>query len=223
MHPLIQEERADIAALCQRYDSRHLEDFGSAARGDDFDPATGVADFVVEFDPQRLLPPLEEFFGFQAELSRLLERPVALVETRAVLQPVSAGQHQPHAGVGVCKWFGPPVLPPTANSHFPTLGSKAMCNTATAPASPPRTSCNGSRSTTCCNVHVVRLGACAWSRPSSPAAGCPHRRRVWNRDHRRYRRRGPRVGGYPHEHRRHGPHGHTKTAHNPHREPLAAR
>ncbi len=39
MHPLIQEKRADIAVLCRRYRVRHLEVFGSAARGDDFDPA----------------------------------------------------------------------------------------------------------------------------------------------------------------------------------------
>ncbi len=87
MHPLIQEKRADITALCQRYRVRHLEVFGSAARGDDFDPASSDADFLVEFEPQSDLPPLEEFFGFQAELSRLLERPVDLIEARAVRNP----------------------------------------------------------------------------------------------------------------------------------------
>lgn len=87
MHPLIQEKRADIAALCRRYRVRHLEVFGSAARGDDFDPASSDADFLVEFEPQSNLPPLEEFFGFQADLSRLLERFVDLVEERAVRNP----------------------------------------------------------------------------------------------------------------------------------------
>jgi uncharacterized protein len=87
MHPLIQEKRAEIAALCRRYRVRHLEVFGSAARGDDFDPANSDADFLVEFEPQGDLPPLEEFFGFQADLSRLLERSVDLVEARAVRNP----------------------------------------------------------------------------------------------------------------------------------------
>ena len=87
MHPLIQEKRADIAALCQRYRVRHLEVFGSAARGEDFDPASSDADFLVEFEPQSNAPPLEEFFGFQADLSRLLERSVDLVEERAVRNP----------------------------------------------------------------------------------------------------------------------------------------
>ena len=84
MHPLIQEKRADIAALCWRYRIRHLEIFGSAARGDDFNPASSDADFLVELEPQSDLTPLEEFFGFQADLSRLLERSVDLVEARAV-------------------------------------------------------------------------------------------------------------------------------------------
>jgi predicted nucleotidyltransferase len=84
MHPLIQEKRADIAALCRRYRVRHLEVFGSAARGEDFDPASSDADFLVEFEPRSDLTPLEEFFGFQADLSRLLERSVDLVEVRAV-------------------------------------------------------------------------------------------------------------------------------------------
>ena len=87
MHRVIHEKRADIAALCRRYRVRHLEVFGSAARGDDFDPASSDADFLVEFEPQSDLPALEEFFGFQAELSRLLERPVDLVEARAVRNP----------------------------------------------------------------------------------------------------------------------------------------
>ena len=87
MHTLIQDKRSDIAALCRRYRVRHLEVFGSAARGDDFDPANSDADFLVEFEPQSDRSPLDEFFGFQADLSRLLERSVDLVEARAVRNP----------------------------------------------------------------------------------------------------------------------------------------
>ena len=87
MHPLIREKRAAIAALCQRYGVRHLEVFGSAARAEDFDLASSDADFLVEFEPQSDMSPLEEFFGFQADLSRLLERSVDLVEARAVRNP----------------------------------------------------------------------------------------------------------------------------------------
>ena len=87
MHPMIQEKREDIVALCQRYHVRNLEVFGSAARGDDFDEARSDADFLVEFEPHGNLSPLEEFFGFQADLSRLLDRAVDLVEARAVRNP----------------------------------------------------------------------------------------------------------------------------------------
>ena len=87
MHPLIQEKRADIAALCRRYRVRHLEIFGSAARGADFDPGSSDADFLVEFEPGSAVPPLDEFFGFRADLSRLLERPVDLVEAGAIRNP----------------------------------------------------------------------------------------------------------------------------------------
>ena len=87
MHPLIAEKRADIAALCRRYRVRHLEIFGSAARGDGFDPAASDTDFLVEFEPGSVVPPLDEFFGFRADLSRLLERPVDLVEAGAIRNP----------------------------------------------------------------------------------------------------------------------------------------
>ena len=46
MNRLIHERRAEIAVLCRRYGVRHLEVFGSAARGDDFDPAEAGAGTV---------------------------------------------------------------------------------------------------------------------------------------------------------------------------------
>lgn len=87
MIPLIQERNPAIAELCRRYHVRHLEVFGSAARGEDFDPDSSDADFLVEFEAHTGSPALEEYFGFQADLSRLLERPVDLVEIGAVRNP----------------------------------------------------------------------------------------------------------------------------------------
>ncbi len=63
MHTLIDRRRAEIAMLCRRYGVRQLEVFGSAARGIDFDPDTSDADFLVEFEPDSKLPPLQQFFG----------------------------------------------------------------------------------------------------------------------------------------------------------------
>jgi len=48
MHPSIAAKRPKIVEICRRFHVRRLEVFGSAARGDDFDPACSDADFLVE-------------------------------------------------------------------------------------------------------------------------------------------------------------------------------
>ena len=40
MHSAIAQHRAGIATICQRFHVSRLEVFGSAARADDFNPAT---------------------------------------------------------------------------------------------------------------------------------------------------------------------------------------
>jgi hypothetical protein len=87
MHRMILEKRNEIAALCRQYHVRHLEVFGSAARGDDFDWHSSDVDFIAEFDATTDLPPLEQFFGLQDALSRLLGRPVDLIEANAIRNP----------------------------------------------------------------------------------------------------------------------------------------
>jgi predicted nucleotidyltransferase len=87
MHRLIELRRADIALLCRRYGVRQLEVFGSAARAADFDPTTSDADFLVAFQSDADLAPLEQFFGLAEALQRLLGRPVDLVERGAVTNP----------------------------------------------------------------------------------------------------------------------------------------
>jgi predicted nucleotidyltransferase len=79
MHPLIQEKRADIAALCRRYHVQRLEVFGSAARGDDFDPVSSDADFLVVFDPDSD-PGLKDFLDMKEALEDVLGREVDLIE-----------------------------------------------------------------------------------------------------------------------------------------------
>jgi predicted nucleotidyltransferase len=87
MHHLIHQHRAAIAALCRRYGVRQLEVFGSAARAEDFDPATSDADFLVDFQSGGDVAPLDQFFGLADGLQRLLGRPVDLVERGAVRNP----------------------------------------------------------------------------------------------------------------------------------------
>ena len=84
MHKLIDQHRAEIADLCRRYSVRNLQVFGSAARAGDFNRDRSDADFLVDFEPESGLPPLQQFFGFADELERLLGRPVDLVERGAV-------------------------------------------------------------------------------------------------------------------------------------------
>ncbi len=86
MHPLIAQNRAGISAICKRYSISRLDVFGSAARADDFNPASSDADFLVEFSPDAH-PGLAEFIGAKAELERLLGRGVDLVEPAAVRNP----------------------------------------------------------------------------------------------------------------------------------------
>ena len=86
MHPAIAQHRSGISAICRRYGISRLEVFGSAARADDFNPATSDADFLVEFAPD-VQPGLHAFFGAKADLEKLLGRGVDLVESGAVRNP----------------------------------------------------------------------------------------------------------------------------------------
>lgn len=88
MHRLIDQHRADIATLCRQFGVLRLEVFGSAARGDDFDPDTSDADFLVEFEPNSKLPPLQQFFGFVDAPERLVGRRVDLGGKRRDPKPL---------------------------------------------------------------------------------------------------------------------------------------
>jgi len=87
MIPLLDAHRADIAALCRRFHVRRLDLFGSAARGDDFDPARSDVDLLVTYDPDVPRPSLAEHFALRDALAGLLGRPVDLVIVGAVRNP----------------------------------------------------------------------------------------------------------------------------------------
>lgn len=78
--------RDDIQRICERHGVLRLELFGSAARGEDFDPQHSDADFLVEFGPTGRLT-LEAYFALKSDLEDLLRRPVDLVEPKAVRNP----------------------------------------------------------------------------------------------------------------------------------------
>jgi len=83
VHPEILRHQDAIAALCRRFGVRRLEVFGSAARGEDFDPARSDVDLLVEFTPEARF----DFAGF-ADLKDALEalfgREVDLIDRPAI-------------------------------------------------------------------------------------------------------------------------------------------
>lgn len=83
MHGSIQARRDEVAVLCRRFGVVRLDVFGSAARGDDFDPDRSDADLLVTFAADRE-PGLAAFLDFKAAMEGLLGRRVDLVERPAV-------------------------------------------------------------------------------------------------------------------------------------------
>gem|GEM_PF-2976404 len=107
MHAVISSKLDVITAVCRRFGVTRLEVFGSAARGDDFDPAASDADFLVDFAPRPDLSALEQFFGLAEALEGVLGRPVVRRP-----QSVPAGFHRAVAGACLCGVMrGSPVTP----------------------------------------------------------------------------------------------------------------
>ena len=81
MHPLIDDNRQVIAALCRRHGVRRLEAFGSILRSD-FNADSDV-DVLVEFEPAAA-GSFQNFLSLKESLEALLGRSVDLVELHAV-------------------------------------------------------------------------------------------------------------------------------------------
>lgn len=101
MTGVIEERRADLEDLCQRYGVARLALFGSALR-EDFDPDTSDLDFAVEFQPMTPQEHAEAYFGLLEDLERLFGRRVDLVEIGAIRNPylrreIEAGQETLYA------------------------------------------------------------------------------------------------------------------------------
>lgn len=84
MIALVEDNRDEIVALCERFGVRRLALFGSAAKGT-FDPATSDLDFVVDyFDWGPGI--FHRFFGFVVALEELLGRRVDMT-TEPITKP----------------------------------------------------------------------------------------------------------------------------------------
>lgn len=82
MHPIVSARVPEVRVLCERFGVQRLTLFGSAATAR-FDPASSDLDFLVEFDanPAGLA---DRYFGLLEALEALFQRPVDLVEARAI-------------------------------------------------------------------------------------------------------------------------------------------
>ena len=94
----ISRHRAELQALCRRFRVRRLEVFGSAARGDDFDPARSDIDFLVEFAAEA--DDLARFVDFKEALEALLARRVDLIDRKAIEFEPQLYPQAPHTGGG---------------------------------------------------------------------------------------------------------------------------
>ena len=84
MVKILQERRAAVIALCEKYRVQKLEVFGSAATDDGFNPETSDLDFLVEYQSLPAADYARAYFGLLEELQQLFDRPVDLVMTRAI-------------------------------------------------------------------------------------------------------------------------------------------
>jgi len=77
---------AELSNLCAVYGVKRLELFGSASRGN-FDLEESDLDFLVEFAALHPLGAFDRYFGLKEDLEQLFQRPVDLVEVKAIKNP----------------------------------------------------------------------------------------------------------------------------------------
>lgn len=86
MNALIESRQEAVVALCRQYHVQRLEAFGSAT-DESFDPQKSDIDFLVVFKPCTPSEHYERYFGLLEALEALFQRPVDLVEAKAMKNP----------------------------------------------------------------------------------------------------------------------------------------
>ncbi|MBN2390354.1 MAG: nucleotidyltransferase domain-containing protein [Anaerolineae bacterium] len=86
MGSVIGNYKNKLSELCHIYGVRRLEVFGSASRHD-FDPKRSDIDFLVNFTETHPLGAFEQYFGLKEALEQLFQRPVDLIEEKAIKNP----------------------------------------------------------------------------------------------------------------------------------------
>lgn len=83
---VIGQHRRQLEDLCQRYEVRRLELFGSAATAA-FDASRSDLDFLVAFQPRGTMSAADRYLGLLAELQALFGRKVDLVDVSSHRNP----------------------------------------------------------------------------------------------------------------------------------------
>ena len=86
MIPEIDQQQANLIALCRRYRVRQLQLFGSAATGA-FVPAAIDLDFIAEFADTQSDDYADRFLDFAEALEKLFNRRVDVLTKRAIRNP----------------------------------------------------------------------------------------------------------------------------------------
>ena len=84
MHELVRTHLLEIAELCRRYHVRRLDVFGSASRGDDFDPARSDVDLLVQYEEEA---GVDDRRALEKALESLLGRHVDLIRDGSIRNP----------------------------------------------------------------------------------------------------------------------------------------
>ena len=97
MQPITETHRAELAAICRRFNVSKLDLFGAATR-DDVDPERSDFDFLVALDLSSSTNGCEDYYRFKDALESLLGRTVALVmegtaETPTLKRSIASGKH----------------------------------------------------------------------------------------------------------------------------------
>lgn len=86
MIELTEDHLRHLKALCEQYEVRQLELFGSAAT-EAFETDRSDLDVLVAFHPKATLPAEDRYFGLLHGLEDLFQRPIDLVDIAAARNP----------------------------------------------------------------------------------------------------------------------------------------
>ena len=83
---LVEQNRSALAALCQRFNVRRLDIFGSAAKGT-FSSERSDLDFLVTLEARSPGEYADNYFELAQALEALFQRPVDLITERSIRNP----------------------------------------------------------------------------------------------------------------------------------------